>query len=246
MRFAVVRFGGTNCDLDTHYALQEVCGVETDLIWYKDGLQKPYDALVLPGGFSYGDYLRAGAIAARTKIMKDVIKHANAGGLILGICNGAQICAESGLVPGTFTINAYPKFICRPSFLRVDNCATPFTSEFREGEVIRIPIAHKEGRFVVTPESLTEIDRNRQVVFRFCDECGELTPESNPNGSEGNITGILNKNSNILAMMPHPERASEEILGSTDGLRIFRSMIRYIGDNPHAQDTKSPTSSVTL
>ncbi|MDD1717361.1 MAG: phosphoribosylformylglycinamidine synthase I [Methanoregulaceae archaeon] len=230
MRFAVIRFGGTNCDLDTKYALQEVCGVDTDLIWYKDDLSRHYDALVLPGGFSYGDYLRAGAIAARTRIMKDVVAHAKAGGLILGICNGAQICAESRLIPGTFTINAYPKFICRPSFLRVENRDTPFTSEFKEGEIIRIPIAHKEGRFVVPPETLASINRNRQVVFRFCDERGDPTPGSNPNGSEGNITGILNETGNILAMMPHPERASEKILGSTDGLRIFKSMIKHLGE----------------
>ena len=150
MKFAVVRFGGSNCDRDVQYVLSEICGVDADLVWYKERLAgKNYAAVILPGGFSYGDYLRAGAIAARTPIMADVNAHAEKGGLILGICNGAQILAESGLVPGVFTINAYPKFICRWVHLRVENTATPFTSEYRDGEVIRMPIAHAEGRYVL-------------------------------------------------------------------------------------------------
>jgi phosphoribosylformylglycinamidine synthase I len=228
MRFAVVQFGGSNCDLDAAHVLSHVCGVDTDLRWYKEGLGRGYDAVVIPGGFSYGDYLRAGAIAARTPVMEEILRHAKGGGLVLGICNGAQIAAESGLVPGTFAINAYPKFLCRPTHLRVENNETPFTSLYREGEVIRLPIAHKEGRYMADAAVLAAMNRNKRVIFRFCDPEGRVTGEANPNGSAENITGILGEGGNFLAMMPHPERASEGVLGSEDGKKIFLSMIRYI------------------
>jgi phosphoribosylformylglycinamidine synthase I len=228
MRFAVIQFGGSNCDRDAHYVLSEICGVDTDLLWYKEGLPRAYDAVIIPGGFSYGDYLRAGAIAARTPAMKDITAHAARGGLVLGICNGAQILAESGLVPGVFTINAYPAFICRDVLLRVDQTASPFTSLYRPGEVIRIPIAHKEGRFVAPEAVIRELEAEGRIAFRFCSPEGDLTPESNPNGAMGNITGILNREKNVLAMMPHPERASEMILGSEDGKKVFLSMIVHI------------------
>jgi phosphoribosylformylglycinamidine synthase I len=228
MRFGVIQFGGSNCDRDVVNVLSGICGVDTDLIWYKDRLKISYDALILPGGFSYGDYLRAGAIAARTPVMDDVVRHANGGGLVLGICNGAQILAESGLVPGVFTINAYPKFICKPVHLRVENPRSPFTSLFTGGEVITMPIAHAEGRYVAPGATLAALNRDDRVVFRFCDADGNITMDANPNGAAENITGILSGNGNVLAMMPHPERASEEILGSADGKRIFGSMIGYI------------------
>jgi phosphoribosylformylglycinamidine synthase I len=228
MRFAVIQFGGSNCDRDAHYVLSEICGVDCDLVWYKEGLLPGYDAVILPGGFSYGDYLRAGAIAARTPVMQDVVVHAREGKLVLGICNGAQILAESGLVPGVFTINAYPKFICREVCLRVDSVKTPFTSLYREGEVVRIPIAHAEGRYVAPPEVISMLEREGRIVFRFCDADGNITPDSNPNGAIGNITGVVNREGNVLAMMPHPERASETILGSDDGKKVFLSMIAYI------------------
>ncbi|WP_292365982.1 MULTISPECIES: phosphoribosylformylglycinamidine synthase I [unclassified Methanoculleus] len=231
MRFAVVQFGGSNCDRDTYHVLADVCGVDTDLVWYKDGLARPYDAVVLPGGFSYGDYLRAGAIAARTPIMAELIRHAKSGGLVLGICNGAQIGSEAGLVPGTFTLNAYPKFISRHVHLRVENATSPFTAFYREGEVIRVPIAHKEGRYVAPGEVLARLNREGRVAFRFCDEQGNVTPESNPNGSAENITGVLSEAGNVLAMMPHPERASESALGSEDGVKIFNSMMAYIEEH---------------
>jgi len=231
MRFAVVQFGGSNCDLDAAHVLRDVCGVDTDLRWYKDGLGRGYDAVIIPGGFSYGDYLRAGAIAARTPVMEEIVRHTKNGGLALGICNGAQIAAESRLVPGTFAINAYPKFLCRPTHLRVENSATPFTSLFREGEVIRLPIAHKEGRFMAEPSVLAALNAERRVVFRFSDAEGRVTEAANPNGSAGNITGVLGKGGKFLAMMPHPERASEEVLGSEDGKRIFLSMIRHIEEH---------------
>jgi phosphoribosylformylglycinamidine synthase len=228
MRFAVVQFGGSNCDLDTYHALHDVCGVDTDLIWYKEDLTFPYDAIIIPGGFSYGDYLRAGAIAARTRIMQTIFRHVKNGRLLLGICNGAQIGAESGFIPGTFTINAYPKFICRWAHIRVENAATPFTSRYREGGVIRIPIAHKEGRYIATPSVIETLNRNHLIAFRFCDERGVLSPQANPNGSREYITGVLNERKNVLLMMPHPERASEKILGSDDGRGIFESMIEYV------------------
>jgi phosphoribosylformylglycinamidine synthase I len=231
MRFAVIQFGGSNCDRDAESVLSGICRVDTDLIWYKDGLSCRYDALIIPGGFSYGDYLRAGAIAARTPIMQEIHAHVAAGRLLLGICNGAQICAESGLVPGVFTINAYPKFICRPTCLRVEQTDTPFTSCYGRHEVIRLPIAHKEGRYVAPPVVLRNLAEENRVIFRFCNREGELTPDSNPNGSVDHITGICNKQKNVLAMMPHPERASESILGSDDGKKIFASMIRYIEEH---------------
>jgi len=231
MRFAVVQFGGSNCDRDTYHVLADVCGVDTDLVWYKDGLRRPYDAVVLPGGFSYGDYLRAGAIAARTPIMTEIVRHANEGGLVLGICNGAQISSEAGLTPGTFTLNAYPKFISRHVYLRVENNTSPFTALYRKGEVIRVPIAHKEGRYVAPEDTIAQLNRKDRVAFRFSDEHGNVTSESNPNGSTENITGVLSENGNVLAMMPHPERASEPVLGSDDGVKIFNSMIAYIEEH---------------
>jgi phosphoribosylformylglycinamidine synthase len=228
MRFAVIQFGGSNCDRDARYVVSDICGVDCDLVWYKDGLSRPYDAVILPGGFSYGDYLRAGAIAARTPVMKDVIAHAQKGRLVLGICNGAQILAESGLVPGVFTINSYPKFICRSVHLRVETTNSPFTSLYRKGDIIRIPIAHKEGRYVAPEDLLCELNDTARIVFRFCDAAGNLTPDSNPNGAMEHITGVLNKTRNVLAMMPHPERASEEILSSEHGKKVFLSMITHI------------------
>jgi phosphoribosylformylglycinamidine synthase I len=228
MRFAVIQFGGSNCDRDAWHVISEICGVDCDLVWYKDGLSRPYDAVILPGGFSYGDYLRAGAIAARTPVMNDVIAHAKRGRLVLGICNGAQILAESGLVPGVFTINAYPKFICRSVHLRVETTDSPFTSLYQKGDVIRIPIAHKEGRYVAPEDLLCQLNSTGRIAFRFCDASGTLTPESNPNGAREHITGVLNESRNVLAMMPHPERASEEILSSEDGKKVFLSMITHI------------------
>lgn len=228
MRFAVIQFGGSNCDRDAHYVLSSICGVDTDLVWYKDRLTRPYDAVILPGGFSYGDYLRAGAIAARTPIMQDVAAHAQAGRLVLGICNGAQILAETGLVPGVFSVNAYPKFICRSVHLRVETTGSPFTSGYRQGDVIRIPIAHREGRYIAPPGVLRDLNEQGRIAFRFCDPAGALTAESNPNGAMEHITGVLNPGGNVLAMMPHPERASEPSLGSDDGKKVFSSMITYI------------------
>lgn len=241
MRFAVVQFGGSNCDRDVCHVLRDVCGISTDLVWYKERLTQPYDAIVIPGGFSYGDYLRAGAIAARTPIMSDILAHANDGRLVLGICNGAQIGAEGGLIPGIFTVNAYPKFICEWTYLRVENTTSPFTTAYHRGEVIRIPVAHKEGRYVAPPETLEKLERKNRIVFRFCDPYGVCTPESNPNGSARNITGLLGEQDNVLVMMPHPERAAEAVLGSDDGKKVFDSMIESIeaGQVPSAEQVRT-------
>ena len=229
MRFAVIQFGGSNCDRDALHVISDICGVDCDLVWYKDGLSRPYDAVILPGGFSYGDYLRAGAIAARTPVMNDVIAHAKRGHLVLGICNGAQILAESGLVPGVFTINAYPKFICRSVHLRVET----------HGFAVYVPVPERrrnqdphrpQGREVCGPGRPAVSDSMVQDGLHSASAMpsGTLTPESNPNGAIEHITGVLNETRNVLAMMPHPERASEEILSSEDGKKVFMSMIAHI------------------
>ncbi len=224
MKIAIIQFGGSNCDLDVYKALESV-GVTPQLVWYKEPL-KDFDGVVIPGGFSYGDYLRAGAIAAKTEIMQSVREMAAEGKPVLGICNGAQILSESQLVPGTFTLNEYPKFICKWVKLRKIN-ACLFVQHARE--LIDMPIAHKEGRYVATPAQLQELYDNGQIVFKYVDANGDATAAANPNGSVDNVAGIANLDKNVLAMMPHPERASDPLLGSTDGRAIFQSMIESIG-----------------
>ncbi len=223
MKIAIIQFGGSNCDLDVYKALSSL-GVTPKLVWYKETLED-FDGVIIPGGFSYGDYLRAGAIAARTEIMQSVREMASESKPVLGICNGAQILSESRLVPGTFTLNAYPKFICKwVKLKKISSCS--FVEQTQE--LIDIPIAHKEGRFVATPEQLRELQENDQIVFKYVDDTGSATLAANPNGSVDNIAGVANLDKNVLAMMPHPERASDPILGSTDGRAIFQSMIDYI------------------
>ncbi|MGA3358672.1 MAG: phosphoribosylformylglycinamidine synthase I [Halobacteriota archaeon] len=223
MKIAILRFGGSNCDLDVQKALNNL-GAETELVWYKEVLEG-FDGVIIPGGFSYGDYLRAGAIAARTKIMQSVREMAEDGKPILGICNGAQILSESHLVPGTFTLNQYPKFVCKwVKLLKIGR--SPFTTF--SSEIVNLPIAHKEGRFVVPSQLLKELYENDQVVFKYVDDNGRPTSSANPNGSRDNIAAVSNLEKNVLAMMPHPERASEKLLGSVDGNVIFESMISYM------------------
>ncbi len=224
MKIAIIQFGGSNCDLDVYEALKSL-GVTPQLVWYKETL-RDFDGVIIPGGFSYGDYLRAGAIAARTQIMQSIREMASEGKPVLGICNGAQILSESQLVPGTFTLNEYPKFICKWVKLRkVSTCL--FVKQMRE--LIDIPIAHKEGRYVATPEQLRELYENEQIVFKYVDASGSATSAANPNGSVDNIAGVANLDKNVLAMMPHPERASDPLfLGSTDGKALFQSMIDYV------------------
>ena len=228
MKIAIVQFGGTNCDLDVLHVLKEVVGVDAETVWYKEEDLSGFDGVVVPGGFSYGDYLRAGAIAARTPIMDSVKKLAAEGKPVLGICNGFQVLTEAGLLNGALTTNQYPKFRCHWSYLRVETADTPFTSKFRKGEVVRMPIAHMEGQFYAEEATLADLDENERVVFRYVDEAGKVTDEVNPNGSLENIAGIVNETRNVLGLMPHPERASEAVLGSDDGRKLFESMADYI------------------
>ncbi|TGC08732.1 phosphoribosylformylglycinamidine synthase subunit PurQ [Methanolobus halotolerans] len=228
MSIAIVQFGGSNCDLDVLHVLRDVVGVDAELVWYKEEDLDRFDGIVIPGGFSYGDYLRAGAIAARTPIMNSVRKQVEAGKPVIGICNGFQVLTESGLLDGALTTNNYPKFRCEPTYLRVETTETPFTTGFKKGEVLNVPIAHMEGNFYADEPTLARLEQNDQVTFRYVDEKGRVTDEANPNGSQENIAGIVSTQKNVLGMMPHPERASEDILGSADGLKIFKSMAEYI------------------
>ena len=226
MKFGVVVFPGSNCDYDAYDALKDVFRQPTVLLWHKDHDLKKVDCVVLPGGFSYGDYLRAGAIARFSPLMREVVEFAGRGGLVLGICNGFQVLLELGLLPGAMLRNKNLKFLCQPVHIRVENAATPFTRTAARGRVLRVPIAHFDGNYYAPPETLDEIERNGQVVFRYTEPDGRLTEEANVNGSLRSIAGIVNKAGNVLGMMPHPERASEALLGSVDGRVIFESIIK--------------------
>jgi phosphoribosylformylglycinamidine synthase subunit PurQ / glutaminase len=224
MKFGVVVFPGSNCDHDTYHVISKVIGQPVDFIWHKEEEIGPYDAIILPGGFSYGDYLRSGAIARFSPVMRSVKQFALEGGLVLGICNGFQILCEAGLLPGALLRNSNLKFICRHVNIRVERTDTPFTSSSTLGQVLSAPIAHGEGNFFCDPETLDELERENRIIFRYCDEDGQLTAEANPNGSIANIAGICNRERNVLGMMPHPERAAETLLGSNDGRLIFLSL----------------------
>jgi len=227
--FGVVVFPGSNCDHDCYHVLKHVLGVPAYFIWHKEeNIDPAFKVIVLPGGFSYGDYLRTGAIARFSPVMKAVKRFAENGGLVIGICNGFQILLEARLLPGAMLRNKGLRFICRDVHIRVENNRTPFTKECKDGQVLRIPIAHGDGNYFATPELLRELNDNGQIVFRYCTQDGQITDSANPNGSLENIAGIINKEGNILGMMPHPERASEEILGNTDGLYIFKSMLKTV------------------
>jgi phosphoribosylformylglycinamidine synthase len=225
----VVVFPGSNCDHDAMYAVKNVLGEpDTSFVWHKEeSIGKDVDLVILPGGFSYGDYLRTGAIARFSPVMKDVIRFAQDGGTVIGICNGFQVLCESGLLPGVLIRNESLKFICREIHLKVENNTTRFTTELTAGQTIKIPIAHGEGNYIAEPDVLAELEANNQVVFRYTDAAGNITREANPNGSLNNIAGIVSKEGNVLGMMPHPERACESILGSDDGLKVFQSLQHY-------------------
>jgi phosphoribosylformylglycinamidine synthase len=225
MKFGVVVFPGSNCDHDAFYALGEVLHQPVEFLWHQSEQVTGFDAIVLPGGFSYGDYLRTGAIARFSPVMRAVEKFARAGGLVLGICNGFQILCEAGLLPGALTRNAGLRFICRQVHIRVETADTPFTAAAKPGQVLQIPIAHAEGNYFCEEATLAELERNRQIVFRYTTPEGREEAAANPNGSLANIAGICNRERNVMGLMPHPERAVEAALGSADGLVIFRSLI---------------------
>ena len=226
MKFAVIRFPGSNCDQDAYYAVKDVLKHPVEYVWHEDRSLKGFDCVILPGGFSYGDYLRTGAIARFSPIMDAVISHADRGRFVLGICNGFQVLCEAQLLPGALIRNAGLKFVCRDVHLRVENAPTPWTNASAQGQVLKVPVAHGEGCYTADPETLEELNSTRRVIFRYCDPRGRVTPESNPNGSAENIAGIANKGFNVLGMMPHPERACEKILGSADGRLILESITR--------------------
>lgn len=225
MRFAVLVFPGTWSDHDCQHVLRDVLGQEADLVWHRESDLSAYDAIVLPGGFSYGDYLRCGAIARFSPVMDAVRREAEAGKLVIGICNGFQILCEAGLLPGVLMRNESTQFRCMPVDLRVETTDSPFTNACRKGEVLTVPIAHGEGNYYADPATLARLNAEDRVAFRYCTADGRVTPEANPNGSLENIAGILNERRNVLGMMPHPERASEALMGSTGGLAVWRSMI---------------------
>lgn len=226
MRVGVIVFPGSNCDHDAYHVARHVFGLETKFIWHKEQELPPVDLVIVPGGFSYGDYLRAGAVARFSLIMDSVVRFAERGGLVLGICNGFQVLCECGLLPGALLRNASVRFVCKWVHLRTDNTEVPFTRNAELGQVLRIPIAHGEGNYYAEASELVELERNGQVVFRYTTPAGEVTPDSNPNGSANNIAGIVNRAGNVLGMMPHPERAAEDALGSRDGAVLFRSLLR--------------------
>jgi phosphoribosylformylglycinamidine synthase len=225
MRFGVVTFPGSNCDYDCYNAVKRVLKEPVDFIWHAETKLDHFDCIILPGGFSYGDYLRTGAIAHFANIMGDIKEFAQKGrGLVIGICNGFQILTEAGLLPGALQRNKSLKFICKNVHLRCENNRTPFTAKMKKGQVLRIPIAHGEGNYTADRATLAELKKNKQIVFTYCDEKGRVTDEANPNGSMLNIAGICNKKRNVLGMMPHPERCSEAILGGIDGKFILDSI----------------------
>ena len=224
MRFGIVLLPGSNCDHDALHVAKDVLGAEAEPLWHKDTDLKGADCVIIPGGFAYGDYLRAGALAKFAPIMEPIKRHAAAGGLVFGICNGFQVLTEVGLLPGALMRNEHLRFVSRDVFLRTEETDTPFTSELQRGQLMRVPIAHGEGNYFADDATLDELERNRQVVFRYCDEQGRVTRESNPNGSARNIAGICNTTRNVMGMMPHPERCAEPLLGNADGLGIFESI----------------------
>ncbi len=224
-RFGVVIFPGSNCDADTHDAIETFAGAEGRYLWHKETRLDDLDCVILPGGFSYGDYLRSGAIARFSPLMEAVRRFAAEGGLVMGICNGFQVLLEAGLLPGAMQQNEKLKFICRLVSLKVENDQTPFTRRYRQGQVIQAPIAHHEGNYFIDEEGLAELEANGQVVLRYCDPEGEVTQEANPNGSLANIAGICNREGNVFGMMPHPERVCDALVGGTDGRGVFDSII---------------------
>lgn len=229
MKFGVVTFPGSNCDYDAYRAVIDTLGEEAVYIWHKDHDLQNSDVIILPGGFSYGDYLRPGAIARFSPVMSEVVQHARKGGPVIGICNGFQIACEAGLLPGALLRNVSLQFISAPVHLRVENADTLFTSQYDEGEVIRVPIAHGDGRYTARDRELDVLESAGRVVFRYVSPTGEVNDEVNPNGSARSIAGIVSEEGNVLGMMPHPERALDDLLGSHDGIGVFESVLSRVG-----------------
>ena len=228
MKFSVIVFPGSNCDEDAYHAARNVLGEQAEYVWHKDTDLKGADVVILPGGFAHGDYLRTGAMARFSPVMREVEAFAGRGGPVLGICNGFQVLLEAGLLPGAMLRNRGLKFLCEHVHLRVEQTDTPFTSACRQGQVLRLPIAHGEGNYFAEPDVIARLESNRQVIFRYTNAAGEVADEANPNGSAAAIAGLCNEARNVVGLMPHPERACESILGSADGLVIFESVVQSI------------------
>jgi phosphoribosylformylglycinamidine synthase I len=225
MKFGVIIFPGSNCDHDAYWTIQQVAKQPVTFLWHESHDLQNCDAIIVPGGFAFGDYLRTGAIAKFSPVMESVRRFAESGGMVLGICNGFQILCESGLLPGALMRNTGLKYVCKPVQVRVENAATPFTNACSQGEVLTIPIGHMDGNYFCDPESLRELQRNNRIVLRYVTPTGEVSASANPNGSLDNIAGICGEGGNVLGMMPHPERSAEPELGCTDGMKIFHSMV---------------------
>ncbi len=227
MRFAILVFPGSNCDYDAYHAVRHVLGEEGAFIWHKEPSLDGFDAVIIPGGFSYGDYLRTGAIARFSPIMSAVQEFARQGKPVIGICNGFQILVEAGLLPGALISNRSLRFISRMVYLKPEGQSSLFTAGLDANRTYRMPIAHQSGNYVIAPDALKRLEENGQIAFRYATAAGEVSPEANPNGSTGNIAGVLNREKNVLGLMPHPERAAEAIVGSDDGLAFFKSIVGY-------------------
>lgn len=240
MRWGVVTFPGSLDDGDALYALEQVLGEQVVRLWHKDRSLQGVDCVILPGGFSYGDYLRAGALARFTPVMESVVRFARSGGFVIGICNGFQVLCESGLLPGALIRNRGLSFLCSAVPVRVEETDTPFTRNYRQAEVLHLPIKHGEGCYVADPRTLQELEDNHQIVFRYVDSAGRATEEANPNGSLRNIAGVINATRNVLGLMPHPEHAVEALLGSADGAGIFRSVRASLAETQPARVASVP------
>lgn len=228
MKFGVITFPGSNCDMDMIYVLQDILGKDVVNLWHKDRDLKGCDAIVLPGGFSYGDYLRSGAIANFSPVMEEVVNHANKGGYVFGVCNGFQVLCESGLLPGALLHNNNQKFICKNVYLKPESSTAALTKQLDSNKAYKIPIAHGEGRYYADENTIKSLNDNDQVLFRYCDENGNVTPEANPNGALENIAGVTNAGKNVFGMMPHPERAADTVLGNDDGRALFESWLQLV------------------
>ena len=225
LHFSIIIFPGSNCDQDCYHVVKNILNQDASFVWHKSDKLPKTDCVILPGGFSYGDYLRCGAIARFSPIMQEVVKFANAGGKVIGICNGFQILTEAHLLPGVLLRNRNLNFICKNVFLKTGERKIPFTQTIKPGQILEMPIAHMEGNYFIQPEGLKELQQNNQIVFRYCNESGEVADLSNPNGTLENIAGICNKEGNVLGLMPHPERVAETLLGGVDGKLLFESLL---------------------